>query len=100
MSSKYPALTTLRPAVCVVITDPDAQIVLSAGRIQAAFAMTEAEARLAALLAAGEDLRGAATRLGITYGTARVRLAEIFQKTETRRQSELMKVLLTTLALV
>src|SRR5678815_5660793 len=83
MSSKYPALTTLRPAVCVVITDPDAQIVLSAGRIQAAFAMAEAEARLAALLAAGEDLRGAATRLGITYGTARVRLAEIFQKTET-----------------
>jgi len=100
MSSNYPALTTLRPAVCVVITDPDAQIVLSAGRIQAAFALTEAEARMAALLAAGEDLRGTAARLGITYGTARVRLAEIFQKTETRRQSELMKVLLTTLALV
>jgi DNA-binding CsgD family transcriptional regulator len=100
MAVNYAALSTLRPAVCVVITDPDAQILLSIGRLQAAFALTEAEARLAALLAAGEDVRGAAAKLGITYGTARVRLAEIFQKTDTRRQGELIKVLLTTLALV
>jgi DNA-binding CsgD family transcriptional regulator len=67
--------------------------------LQAAFGLTEAEARLAALLASGEELRFAAEKLGITYGTARTRLAEIFQKTETRRQAELMKILLTTLAM-
>ena len=50
-------------------------------------------------LAAGEGLRSAAQSLGITYGTARARLAEIFQKTETRRQGELVNLLLTTLAL-
>jgi PAS domain-containing protein len=100
MSRNYPALSKLRPAVCVVITDSDAEVLVSTGRLQATFALTEAEARMAGLLAAGEDLRGAAAKLGITYGTARVRLAEIFQKTETRRQSELIKVLLTTLALV
>ena len=100
VSRKYPALSTLRPVVCVVITDPDARHILSTGRLQAAFALTEAEARMAVLLAAGEDLRSTAANLGITYGTARVRLAEIFQKTETRRQGELIKVLLTTLALV
>lgn len=61
---------------------------------------TEAEGRLAALLAAGEDLRTAAQELSITYGTARARLAEIFQKTETRRQGELVNLLLTTLAIV
>jgi hypothetical protein len=34
--------------------------------------------------------------MGITYGTARARLAEIFQKTETRRQGQLITLLLTT----
>jgi DNA-binding CsgD family transcriptional regulator len=100
VSRSYPALSTLRPAVCVVLTDSDAHHPLPTSRLQAIFGLTEAEARMAALLAAGEDLRSAATKLGITYGTARVRLAEIFQKTETRRQSELIKVLLAILALL
>ena len=55
---------------------------------------------MAALLASGEDLKSAATTLGITYGTARARLAEIFQKTETCRQGELINLLLTTAAIV
>jgi DNA-binding CsgD family transcriptional regulator len=59
------------------------------------FGLTEAEARLADVLAAGEDLRAAALKLRITYGTARTRLAEIFQKTNTHRQAELVTLLLT-----
>ncbi len=100
LSGRYAALSTLRPAVCIVITDPDAKHPLSSRRLQAAFRLTDAEARMAELLAAGESLHAAAAELGITYGTARARLAEIFQKTETRRQGELIKVLLATLALV
>jgi DNA-binding CsgD family transcriptional regulator len=100
LSTRYAALSALRPAVCIVIADPDAKNPLSARCLQASFGLTEAEARMAALLAAGENLRVTATRLGITYGTARARLAEIFQKTETRRQGELVKVLLATAALV
>ncbi len=50
------------------------------------------------LLAAGDELRVAATRLGIGYGTARARLADIFRKTDTHRQGELIKLLLTTAA--
>ncbi|HEV2983785.1 MAG TPA: hypothetical protein VGX46_05325 [Vicinamibacterales bacterium] len=99
VARRYPALSTLRPAVCIVITDPRRQRPLSSDRLQAAFGLTEAEARLAAQLAAGEDLRAAADKLGITYGTARTRLADIFQRTETRRQTELIKLLLTTLAI-
>jgi DNA-binding CsgD family transcriptional regulator len=56
--------------------------------------LTEAEARLAALLGAGDELRSAAAKLGITYGTARARLSGIFEKTQTRRQAELIRVLL------
>jgi DNA-binding CsgD family transcriptional regulator len=99
VSPRYPVLSVFRPAVCVVITDPDAQRLLPTQRVQAAFGLTEAEARLASLLASGAELKSAAAELKITYGTARARLAEIFQKTETRRQGELIKLLLTTLSM-
>jgi len=95
---REPGRASFRPAVCIVIADPDGAGTLPVERLQDAFALTEAEGRLAARLAAGEGLRSAAQSLGITYGTARARLAEIFQKTETRRQGELINLLLTTLA--
>jgi DNA-binding CsgD family transcriptional regulator/PAS domain-containing protein len=94
------SLSALSPrrSVCIVVTDPEKSRPLPVDRLREAFSLTAAEAGLAALIAAGQDLRSAADRLGITYGTARVRLARIFEKTETRRQGELVKVLLTTLA--
>ncbi len=98
-SRRHPVLSSLRPAVCIVITDPEAQRPLSVRRLRTVFGLTEAEARLAALLATGEDLRSAAVKLRISYGTARVRLSEIFQKTETHRQGELIKLLLATLTM-
>jgi DNA-binding CsgD family transcriptional regulator len=94
------ARAAFRPAVCIVIADPDGSRTLPVERLQDAFDLTEAEGRLAARLAAGEGLKSAANSLGITYGTARARLAEIFQKTQTRRQGELINLLLTTLAVV
>ena len=100
VSRRYPALSSLKPAICVIITDPDDQRTFPTQSIQLAFGLTESEARLAALLATGVELRAAADALKITYGTARTRLAEIFQKTETRRQGELIKLLLTTLTSV
>jgi DNA-binding CsgD family transcriptional regulator/PAS domain-containing protein len=58
------------------------------------FALTPAEARLAARLAAGASLHTAADDLGITYGTARQYLKAIFAKTGTSRQAELVARLL------
>lgn len=83
-------------ATCVVISDPEGRAPLPSERLRDAFGLTAAEARLAALLGAGEDLRSAASELGVTYGTARARLAGIFEKTQTRRQGELIRMLLTT----
>ncbi len=97
VSREYAALTTIRPAACVMITDADSRSSLVT-RLRAMFGFTEAEARLADRLAAGHDLRAAASTLGITYGTARTRLAEIFQKTNTHRQGELVSVLLAVAA--
>jgi DNA-binding CsgD family transcriptional regulator len=93
------ALSILSPrsSVCVVVTDPESSRLLPLEALRGAFGLTPSEARLAALIAAGQDLRSAAEQLRITYGTARVRLAGIFEKTETRRQGELVKILLATL---
>lgn len=96
VGERYPALSALRPAVCILISDPERGPLLPVGRLRELFGLTAAEARLAALLAAGMDLRTAADELHITYGTARVRLSEIFHKTQTRRQAELVRILLTT----
>lgn len=98
VSSKYDGLSAIRPAVCIIITDPGRAEPFFKFRLQDVYGLTEAETRLAVLLANGEKLRTAAIHLGITYGSCRTRLADIFQKTETRTQPELVGVLLKTLA--
>jgi len=91
-------LSDMRPAVCIVITDPDRGTPALMHRLHTSFGLTEAEARLTALLVEGEDLRRAAGKLRITYGTCRTRLGAIFEKTDTRSQSELVALLLKMLA--
>ena len=61
------------------------------------FGLTPSEARLALHLVAGETLRSAEVKLGITYESARTQLKKIFNKTGTSRQAELVVVLLTAL---
>jgi len=92
------ALTLMRAAVCVVISDPDRRKAPPARHLQSLFSLTRAEATLAMRLAAGESLRSAAQGLGITYGTARTRLTQLFQKTRSHSQSELMHLLLSAIA--
>jgi DNA-binding CsgD family transcriptional regulator len=88
------ALTLFRPAVCVLITDPERPCGPPEAHLQILFKMTPAEARLAVRLTVGESLRAAATRLGITYGTARTCLIQLFRKTNTRSQGQLIRLLL------
>lgn len=92
VSRKIPALSAVQPAVCVVIADPDRAQPLDPDRVQAGLGLTASEARLVVHLVEGMTLRDAAAKLAITYGTARARLAEVFRKTDTRRQAELVKL--------
>jgi DNA-binding CsgD family transcriptional regulator len=69
----------------------------SIDRLRCHFGLTPAEARLALHLVAGETLRSAAVELGISYETTRSSLKNIFKKTETCRQAELVIVILTAL---
>ncbi|MCW6506777.1 helix-turn-helix transcriptional regulator [Lichenifustis flavocetrariae] len=58
------------------------------------FGLTPAEARLAYEMAHGDGLGACARRLGITPNTARTHLKHVFEKTGTRRQAELLRLLL------
>jgi DNA-binding CsgD family transcriptional regulator len=91
-------LTLFRPVVCLLISDPERHRGPSAQEVTALFGLTPAETRLAQSLADGISLRRSADRLGITYGSARSRLTQIFDKTHTRSQRELIKLLLTAVA--
>ena len=65
--------------------------------LQCHFGLAPAEARLALHLVAGETLRSAGVKLSISYETARTCLKQIFSKTGTCRQAELVIVILTAL---
>jgi DNA-binding CsgD family transcriptional regulator len=58
------------------------------------FGLTPAESRLALRLVSGESLQTAASALDITYETARTVLKNIFAKTGTDRQTQLVGVIL------
>lgn len=63
--------------------------------IQSLYDLTPAETRLAVELANGRDLVEISEHFGISKHTVRTQLKAIFQKTDTRRQAELVKLLLT-----
>jgi DNA-binding CsgD family transcriptional regulator len=60
-----------------------------ATQLRAAFGLTVAEAKIAAKVASGMGVDGAAASLGVKRETARSQLKAVFAKTNTRRQAEL-----------
>jgi DNA-binding CsgD family transcriptional regulator len=86
--------------VAVFVTDPEDAPALDAQLLRDWYGLTPAEARLAALLASGLSLHEIVERLGIAANTARTHLKSIFAKTDTRRQGELIRLLLSSPALV
>jgi DNA-binding CsgD family transcriptional regulator len=79
----------------VFITDPDQEVAAEAQTFTSLYGLTPAEARLASSLVRGMSPAQAAAALGLTINTVRTHLKHIFSKTETRRQSDLVRVLLT-----
>ncbi len=82
-----------RARALLVVLDPDARPTPPEEALRVAFALTSAEARLAARLGTGESLDEAAGSLGISKETARCHLKAIFDKTGAHRQSELVALL-------
>jgi DNA-binding CsgD family transcriptional regulator/PAS domain-containing protein len=87
-----------RPAVVVMVSDPTAKPSAAPELLAALYNLTGREAALAALLLEGLDLRDAAERLGFSMNTLRTHLRAVFAKTGTRRQAELVALLLRSVA--
>jgi DNA-binding CsgD family transcriptional regulator len=80
------ALLAIHQPGPVKAVDPDLLIV--------AFGFTRAEARMAARLAEGLSVDEIATEFGVSISTIRSQLSSAFEKTSTKRQAELVRVLL------
>lgn len=76
------------------LSDAEHQLHASRQRLRSLFELTRAESELIALLAEGCSLRTAAERLAITNESARTYLKRALQKTGTRRQAELVRLVL------
>lgn len=93
-----PELATVAPGravAAVFLVDPERRLKLPHEALRQFYGLTPAEARLASLLVEGIGLPEAAGQLGISRETAKSVLRVIFAKTDTRRQAELVRRLLT-----
>ena len=82
------------PAAVTFISDPENSPASPAQALQAWYGLTPRESELAVSLLGGDDLARIAEEMSLTRSTVRSYLRSIFKKTETNRQSELVRLLL------
>ncbi len=82
----------------VLISDPESVSPADTEALQTLYRLTAAEARLASALMQGKTVEEAAEEFEISVNTARGHLRSILSKTQTKRQSELLKQLMNSVA--
>jgi DNA-binding CsgD family transcriptional regulator len=82
------------PSVVVCVTDLEAEMSLPEQRLRELFGLTAAEARVALALFDGLGPADAAASLGVSFHTVRNQLVRIFEKTETNRQTDLVRLMM------
>jgi DNA-binding CsgD family transcriptional regulator len=84
----------LQPGVVVFVHDPEREIGSHEQHLARLFALTPAEARVAWAMLKGDRIDEIADRLAVSINTVRTHLKRLFAKTDTRRQSELVRTLI------
>lgn len=84
-------------AAIVYIIDPKLDTTKQLQPVCALFGLSPVETRLVCLLTAGQTLQDAAVAMRIKDQTARSYLKQVFSKTDTRRQADLVRVMLCSL---
>jgi DNA-binding CsgD family transcriptional regulator/PAS domain-containing protein len=84
----------VRPRAILFIADPEAKAAVRQQWLREDFGLTPAEAAVAVEVLEADGLQAAAGRLGISLATAHTHLAHVFGKTSTRRQAELVRLIL------
>ena len=85
------------PAAIVYILDPDVDLHKLIDPICRLYQLSIAESALVSAIVGGDSIADAAIRLRIKPGTARSYLKQIFVKTATHRQADLVRVMLSSL---
>ena len=85
-------LSTLTAIVCV--TDLESGASMPEQTLRNLFGLTAAEARVAVAFFEGCTSKEAAENLGLSFHTVRVQLARIFEKTQTNRQADLVRLMM------
>ena len=86
--------------VAVYVRDPEASAEVEGELVRQLFDLTPAEAAVARRLAAGLSLEDAASSLDISRNTARAHLRSIFSKSGITRQTELVRLMLNSAAVL
>jgi DNA-binding CsgD family transcriptional regulator len=87
-------------AAVVLVSDPERTPELPEDRVRRLFRLTRAEARVAVQLTLGASPREIAEASGVRVNSVRFHLKQIYAKTGTRRQAELVSLLLRSPALL
>jgi len=82
----------------IFVSDPESGMVSATEVLETLYSLTHAEAQLVRLLSQGKSLEEAAAARGVSIHTARSHLKHAFSKTDTRRQGELVRLVLTGVA--
>jgi DNA-binding CsgD family transcriptional regulator/PAS domain-containing protein len=87
-------LQSRRPMAMLFVTDPERANLPTTANLRLNFGLTRTEAAMAIEVLNGGSVKAAAARLGIAPTTARTHLSAVFDKTNTRRQPDLVRLLL------
>jgi DNA-binding CsgD family transcriptional regulator len=80
--------------VAIFVADPSARLFAGPEALTELYQLTHSEAELVRLLASGLSLEEAAERRGVSLNTARSHLKHVFAKTDTSRQGELVRLII------
>lgn len=83
-----------RPMALMLIIDPEDHPHPPAALLRRLYGLTETEAEVALRIAQGSELKEASAQLSVSLATTRTHLQHIFDKTDTHRQAELIRLLL------
>jgi DNA-binding CsgD family transcriptional regulator len=100
LSRSKSRFATERQPVALFVSDPEKPTKIPEELLSCVCGLTKTEAALSSRLAYGLSITEAAKQQGISPKTARLHLDHIFRKTETHRQADLVRFLLTSLASV
>jgi DNA-binding CsgD family transcriptional regulator len=89
-----PILPATGPAALLLLSDPERSAPVPEERLIQLHGLTPAEARLLAALARGDSLQDYADMAGISINTVKVHLRRVLDKTDCRRQSDLVRLVL------